>query len=306
MSDIKELVDQLNARVQKLEDNPGGTPALFAARFKQQLAAASSIPAEFKNAVQTEITSWKAQQEAQDYDHENIRAKTETVGGKAEAVGGKVEATGVQVGVAGAQLEYSLFKHEHAVIDINKMLENREQRNRDRVIDGRFADLVRTDRNIRSAISAVQERITTSAREVRRTASAGDQRLREQVAVVRAGVRTANRVAHSAEQGGRNANRVARSAEQSGRTANRVARSAEQGTRNALLQVRELRRQVLVRARETDSNLKSTLRKVRSLDREVKDGMQKVRGLEGSAQSARRSIEGLRDGINSLERTLRQ
>ncbi|MFJ6087263.1 hypothetical protein ACIQI8_38345 [Streptomyces sp. NPDC092369] len=278
MSDIKELVEQLNARVRKLEDNPGGTPALFAARFKQQLAAASSIPAEFKNAVQTEITSWKAQQEAQHYDHENIAAKTETVGGKAEAVGGKVEATGLQVGLAGGQFEYSLFKHEKAVFDLNKIVEDREQRIRDRVIDGRFADLARTDRNIRSAISAVQDRITATARDVRRTASAGDQRVREQVAVVRAGVRTANRVAHSAEQSGK----------------------------NALRQIRDLRRQVLVKAREADNDLKNTVRKVRSLDREVKDGMQKVRELEGSAKSARRSIDGLRDGINSLERTLRQ
>ena len=278
MSDIKELVDQLNARVQKLEDNPGGTPALFAARFKQQLAAASSIPAEFKNAVQTEITSWKAQQEAQDYDHENIRAKTETVGGKAEAVGGKVEATGLQVGVAGGQFEYSLFKHEKAVFDINKILEDREQRNRDRVIDGRFADLTRTDRNIRSAISAVQERITATAREVRRTASAGDQRVREQVAVVRAGLRTANRVAHSAEQSGR----------------------------NALQQIRDLRRHVLVKTREAEGDLKATLRKVRALDREVKDGMQRVHELEGSARGAGRSIQGLRNDLNSLEQTLRR
>ncbi|MDH6216763.1 hypothetical protein [Streptomyces pseudovenezuelae] len=278
MSDIKELVDQLNARVQKLEDNPGGTPALFAARFKQQLAAASSIPAEFKNAVQTEITSWKAQQEAQHYDHENIAAKTETVGGKAEAVGGKVEATGLQVGIAGGQFEYSLFKHEKAVFDLNKILEDREQRNRDRVIDGRFADLVRTDRNIRAAISAVQERITTSAREVRRSANAGDQRVREQVAVVRAGLRTANRVAHSAEQSGR----------------------------NALQQIRDLRRHVLVKTREAEGDLKATLRKVRTLDREVKDGMQQVRELEGSARGAGRSIQGLRNDLNSLEQTLRR
>ena len=278
MSDIKELVDQLNARVQKLEDNPGGTSALFAIRFKQQLAAASSIPAEFRNAVQTEIASWKAQQEALDYDHENIGAKTETVGGKAEAVGGKAEATGVQVGVAGGQFEYSLLKHERAVFDLNKMVEDREQRNRDRVIDGRFADLVRTDRNIRSAISAVQERITTSAREVRRTASAGDQRLREQVAVVRAGVRTANRVAHSAEQGGR----------------------------NALQQIRDLRRQILAKTREAAEDRRATLRKVGALDRQVRDGMQRVRALEDGAKRAGRSIESLRGSINSLERALRE
>jgi chromosome segregation ATPase len=294
--DVRVLVERLTDRVATLEGTEN-----FTARFKEQFAQALSAGDEFKKAVQGEISSWKAQQEAaqKPVDAKWVADNVPATGLKAEGTGLKVEGNAAAVNLFGGQFEYGLIKHEKTLIDVNKILENREQKQRDQIIDNRFADLARIDRNLRAAIGSAQDRITTTAKDVRRIARAADQQLRQQITALRTGLRTANRVAHSAE---RRSTRIETAV-------NRLARTQHTDDQRVRSQISALKTRISrisQVANDADQRSKSLRIKANNLDRQVRTGLQRVRELEDSARGAGRSIQGLRNDLNSLEQTLRR
>ncbi|MER6246386.1 hypothetical protein [Streptomyces griseorubiginosus] len=285
--DVRVLVERLTARVETLESTGD-----FTVRFKEQFAQALSAGDDFKKAVQGEISSWKAAQDAAQKKLFDPKWHPDNV----PVTGGKLEATGLKADVFGAQAEYGLIKHEATLIDVNKILENREQKRRDQIIDNRFADLARIDRNLRAAINSTQDRITTSAKDVRRIARAADQQLRHQITDLRASLRTANRVAHSAE---RHSNRVEAAVK-------RLVRTQYTDDQRVRSHITALKTKIVQVANDADQRNKALRIKTNSLDRQVRAGLQRVHELEGSARGAGRSIQGLRNDLNSLEQTLRR
>lgn len=291
--DIRVLVERLTTRVGILEGTENFT-ARFKEQFAQQFAKDSSVPEGFKKAVQGEIAAWKEQQDAAQKKLLDPKWHADNM----PVTGAKAEGTGLKADLFGGQFEYGLIKHEKTLFDINKILENREQRNKDRVLDNRFAELTRVDRNLRQAISATQERITRSARDVRRTARAGDQQLRQQITTLRTSLRTANRVAHSAE---RRSTRIETAV-------NRLVRTQHTDDQRVRSQVTALKTRISrisQVANDADQRSKSLRIKANNLDRQVRAGLQRVRELEDSARAGR-SVQGLRNDLNSLEQTLRR
>jgi hypothetical protein len=298
--DLKADVANLTSRVQDLENV--GTPA-FAAQFKKQLKEVSNVP-EFKSAVQAEISSWKAGQDVEHYGgHENILAKTETVGGKAEATGGKAEATFAQLGVYGYQAEFGLFKHEFS---LTKLWEDRAQEKRDRKIDEQLAELKRIDGTQRASIKTVRERIDAAFKTAKDAARQGDRELKEQIAAFRKGLGAAERTANKAEQRGTKAQALAKESGSVSRAARTKANGAERKAQNALTQVSEVRKQARTRTNEVERKSRDALRQVDTLRNKVEKGMQQVRALESGAKSAGQAVKGLRNDLNALERDLRR
>ncbi|MEU0949167.1 hypothetical protein ABZ379_41800 [Streptomyces canus] len=299
--DIRVLVERLTTRVGVLEDT-GNFAARFKEQFAQQFAKDSSVPEGFKKAVQGEIAAWKAQQDAAQKKLLDPKWLPDNV----PATGAKLEGTGLKGDLFGGQFEYGLIKHEKTLFDLNKIAENREQKRRDQILDNRFADLARIDRNLRAAIGSAQDRITTTARDVRRSARASDQQLRQQITALRTILRTANRVAHSAEH-------------RSTRTQNRITtlqnevngilrsrRTDDQRVRNQIASLKTRISRISQVANDADQRSKSVRIKANNLDRQVRDGLQRVRELEGSARGAGRSIQGLRNDLTALDRDLRR
>ena len=269
--DLKADVAQLTSRVQNLEAQ-FGTPA-FAAQFKQQLKEASSIP-EFKSAVQAEISSWKAGQDVEHYGgHENILAKTETVGGKAEATGVKAEATAAQLGVFGYQAEFGLFKQEFS---LNKLWEDRKQQKREQDVDRRLAGLTFTDRQLREQLSSLKTKlgkVSQVANDGNQRSISGRAKVRDLTGDVTALVRT--------QQAG----------------ARRV-RSQISSLKSKISRISQV-------ANDANERSKSLRIKANNLDQQVRAGLRRVEALEDGARRAGRSVESLRGAINSLERALR-
>ncbi|MEV7073439.1 hypothetical protein [Streptomyces sp. NPDC093990] len=292
--DIRDLVEKLTARVATLEGTEN-----FTARFKEQFAQALSAGGEFKKAVQGEISSWKAQQDAEQKKLIDPKWLPDNI----PATGAKLEATGLKSDVFVGQFEYGLFKHEYSV---TKFLEDREQLKRDRKIDEQLAELKRIDGTQRASIKKVRESIDAAVKKAGDVARQGDRALKEQIAALRKDLRAAERTAAKAEQRGTKAQALAKEAGSVSRAARTNANSAERKAQNALTQVSEVRKQVRTRTNEVERNTRAALRQVDSLRGQVDKGMQRVRALESGAKTTSQAVKGLRNDLNALERDLRR
>ena len=230
-------------------------------------------------------------------------------GAKAEGSGAKLEATAGSLSFFGAQGEYTLFKHEYAVFD----LEKRRQEKRDKEIDGSLERLGNADTSIKSSIEQAEERIGRNVR-VGRDTDANSRRLRDQEvdgrlarhAQTDASIRSwVDRVQQRLAARSDGIRREQRAGDQRLRAqisglqtrinnVSRVAHAADQRSKS-----------VRVKASDAEGKAKAALKQVSDLRKQVHEGMQRVHGLENSATRTSQAIKGLRRDLNDLDQSLR-
>ncbi|MDH6520132.1 chromosome segregation ATPase [Streptomyces sp. SAI-135] len=269
--DIRVLVDRLTDRVTTLEGREN-----FTARFKEQFAQALSAGGEFKKAVQGEISSWKAQQDAEQkklLDPKWLPDNIPATGAKAEATGAKLEATGLKSDFYVGQSEYGLFKHEYS---LTKLWEDRAQHKREQDVDRRLAALTSADRQLREQLSSLKTKIG----KVSQVANDGNQRsISGRTKVQNLTVDVATLV--------------------------RTRRADDQRVRSQISSLKSKISRISQIANDANQRSKSLRIKAHNLDQQVRAGLRRVEALEDGARRAGRSVESLRGAINSLERALR-
>ncbi|MEV1083292.1 hypothetical protein AB0I98_34600 [Streptomyces sp. NPDC050211] len=195
-------------------------------------------------------------------------------GAKAEVTGVKAEANAAAFSFFGAQTEYSLFKAEGALFDLNKVLADRAQETRDKDQDDRLRGLSAGAVETGDLIAKVRQDLQSTAAALRKTLGEGDKQLRKEVPELRTkvnGIRDRLLAADQTLHG-----RITT-------LGNKIA----QGTRNA------------------DDRSRAEKARVKELDKEVRAGLRRVDQLQGSAKAAGRDIGILIDRVTALERALR-
>ncbi|MGP4011555.1 hypothetical protein [Streptomyces sp. 4N124] len=195
-------------------------------------------------------------------------------GAKAEATGVKLEANAAAATFFGAQTEYSLFKAEGALFDLNKVLADRAQERRDKEQDDRLRGLSAGAVKTGDLIAKVRQDLQATTAALRKTLGEGDKQLRKEVPELRTKVNAIRDrlLADDQKLHGRITT-----------LGNKVA----QGTRNA------------------DDRSRVEKARVKELDKEVRAGLRRVDQLQGSAKAAGRDIGILIDRVTALERALR-
>ncbi|MGW1714088.1 hypothetical protein [Streptomyces sp. NPDC002156] len=195
-------------------------------------------------------------------------------GAKAEVSGLKAEGNAAALTVFGAQAEYSLVKHEYAVIDPARVAQTLLDDEQDRRLRVLTAEAVST----KDLVDKVKQDLRSTAAALRQTLSEGDKQLRTEVPQLRTKVESIR-------------DRL-------------LADDQKLHARISALQTRV--GQVSQVAHNADDRSEAGKTKLKKLNAEVRKGLQDVEALKGSARRAVGDIDILIDRVTALERALRQ